>query len=314
MWSRWEACRSITERIWTQRAKQPRGGLYSDQHLHISHQIVWSTWGLKITQTFPSFMYSCLSLSSFIPSSVLICFCAVLHAGPRLASGTTRFTVWQRLDGGEWKRRVLESEESSLFMSHSPTSPPALKQIAPAGIRSLKINTLLNQTKFQSVGFSTMNSLCKRIYIFFFHCPAGMDTISVPLENNTQMHTRSQVCQSKVCGDRWAGSVKTSECSSCGKCCDTYHLFLIFPLVSVHSLTPLFLMLPSYSEWHYKASCSADFIWNSGYAIFNEKTNNAQGMILIFSDTCMMCHTAFHPVILGLQVAASNSVDFPCGP
>ncbi|TMS04621.1 Molybdenum cofactor sulfurase [Larimichthys crocea] len=37
---------------------------------------------------------------------------------------------------------------------------------------------------------------------------SGMDTISVPLENNTQMHTRSQVCQSKVCGDR----VETVDC------------------------------------------------------------------------------------------------------
>ncbi|KAG7999948.1 Transmembrane 9 superfamily member 3 [Nibea albiflora] len=37
---------------------------------------------------------------------------------------------------------------------------------------------------------------------------SGMDTISVPLENNTQIHTRSQVCQSKVCGDR----VETVDC------------------------------------------------------------------------------------------------------
>ncbi|XP_068424391.1 molybdenum cofactor sulfurase isoform X2 [Clinocottus analis] len=31
---------------------------------------------------------------------------------------------------------------------------------------------------------------------------SGMDTISVPLENNTQTHASYQVCQSKVCGDR----------------------------------------------------------------------------------------------------------------
>lgn len=37
---------------------------------------------------------------------------------------------------------------------------------------------------------------------------SGMDTISVPLENNTQMHTSYQVCQSKVCGDR----VETVDC------------------------------------------------------------------------------------------------------
>ncbi|XP_070833976.1 molybdenum cofactor sulfurase [Chaetodon trifascialis] len=37
---------------------------------------------------------------------------------------------------------------------------------------------------------------------------SGMDTISVPLENNTQMHTSHQVCQSKVCGDR----VETVDC------------------------------------------------------------------------------------------------------
>ncbi|XP_041803884.1 molybdenum cofactor sulfurase [Chelmon rostratus] len=37
---------------------------------------------------------------------------------------------------------------------------------------------------------------------------SGMDTISVPLENNTQMHTSYQVCQSKVCADR----VETVDC------------------------------------------------------------------------------------------------------
>ncbi|KAK2824000.1 hypothetical protein Q5P01_021175 [Channa striata] len=37
---------------------------------------------------------------------------------------------------------------------------------------------------------------------------SGMDTISVPLENNTQMHTSYQVCQSKVCNDR----VETVDC------------------------------------------------------------------------------------------------------
>lgn len=36
----------------------------------------------------------------------------------------------------------------------------------------------------------------------------GMDTIWVPLENNTEMHTSHQVCQSKVCGDR----VETVDC------------------------------------------------------------------------------------------------------
>lgn len=37
---------------------------------------------------------------------------------------------------------------------------------------------------------------------------SGMDTISVPLENNAQMHTSYRVCQSKVCGDR----VETVDC------------------------------------------------------------------------------------------------------
>uniref|UniRef100_A0A671XLC5 Molybdenum cofactor sulfurase n=1 Tax=Sparus aurata TaxID=8175 RepID=A0A671XLC5_SPAAU len=36
----------------------------------------------------------------------------------------------------------------------------------------------------------------------------GMDTISVPLENNSQTHTSHEVCQSKVCGDR----VETVDC------------------------------------------------------------------------------------------------------
>ncbi|KAF1376006.1 hypothetical protein PFLUV_G00226080 [Perca fluviatilis] len=37
---------------------------------------------------------------------------------------------------------------------------------------------------------------------------SGIDTITVPLENNTQMHTSYRVCQSKVCGDR----VETVDC------------------------------------------------------------------------------------------------------
>uniref|UniRef100_A0A7N6B1H1 Molybdenum cofactor sulfurase n=1 Tax=Anabas testudineus TaxID=64144 RepID=A0A7N6B1H1_ANATE len=37
---------------------------------------------------------------------------------------------------------------------------------------------------------------------------SGMDTISVPLESNTQMYTSYQRCQSKVCGDR----VETVDC------------------------------------------------------------------------------------------------------
>ncbi|XP_028458461.1 molybdenum cofactor sulfurase isoform X2 [Perca flavescens] len=37
---------------------------------------------------------------------------------------------------------------------------------------------------------------------------SGIDSISVPLENNTQMHTSYRVCQSKVCGDR----VETVDC------------------------------------------------------------------------------------------------------
>ncbi|XP_034537125.1 molybdenum cofactor sulfurase [Notolabrus celidotus] len=37
---------------------------------------------------------------------------------------------------------------------------------------------------------------------------SGKDTMAVPLEINTQMHTSDQVCQSKVCGDR----VETVDC------------------------------------------------------------------------------------------------------
>ncbi|XP_076025441.1 molybdenum cofactor sulfurase [Genypterus blacodes] len=37
---------------------------------------------------------------------------------------------------------------------------------------------------------------------------SGMDTISVPLENYTPVHTRQKVCQGKVCGDR----VETVDC------------------------------------------------------------------------------------------------------
>ncbi|XP_069000188.1 molybdenum cofactor sulfurase [Embiotoca jacksoni] len=37
---------------------------------------------------------------------------------------------------------------------------------------------------------------------------SGMDTISVPLENNAQLHTSYPVCHSKVCGDR----VETVDC------------------------------------------------------------------------------------------------------
>uniref|UniRef100_UPI0037E87810 molybdenum cofactor sulfurase n=1 Tax=Semicossyphus pulcher TaxID=241346 RepID=UPI0037E87810 len=39
---------------------------------------------------------------------------------------------------------------------------------------------------------------------------SGMDTISVPLEQNTPMNTSYQVCQSKVCGDR----VETVDCGN----------------------------------------------------------------------------------------------------
>lgn len=90
---------------------------------------MWSTWGLTIPPNISFFHL-------FLPLSVLIWSCAVLYAGPRLASGTAGFTIRQKLDGGEWKRCVPESEESAAFKPRSPTSPPALKQIAPAGIRS----------------------------------------------------------------------------------------------------------------------------------------------------------------------------------
>uniref|UniRef100_A0A665TYM0 Molybdenum cofactor sulfurase n=1 Tax=Echeneis naucrates TaxID=173247 RepID=A0A665TYM0_ECHNA len=50
--------------------------------------------------------------------------------------------------------------------------------------------------------------LCLIQFFFLSHCPAGMDTISVPLENNIQKHPSHRVCQSKVCGDR----VETVDC------------------------------------------------------------------------------------------------------
>lgn len=62
-------------------------------------------------------------------------------------------------------------------------------------------NTFLKyMSKFQLVRF-----LCRKLqrgflFCFFFNRPTGMETISVPLENNNHSHTR--VCHSKVCGDR----------------------------------------------------------------------------------------------------------------
>lgn len=68
--------------------------------------------------------------------------------------------------------------------------------------------TFFSQNAFQSSGFSGKNDLR---YRFFLSRPTGMDTISVPLENYTPVHTRQRVCQSKVCGDRWVGIFKKLE-------------------------------------------------------------------------------------------------------
>lgn len=46
---------------------------------------------------------------------------------------------------------------------------------------------------------------CSRIFISYSPlCPTGMDTISVPLKNTSDMRSRYKGCQSKVCGDRCA--------------------------------------------------------------------------------------------------------------
>lgn len=47
---------------------------------------------------------------------------------------------------------------------------------------------------------------CSRMFIFFVSpfCPAGMGTISVPLENTSDTHSSYKGCQNKVCGDRCA--------------------------------------------------------------------------------------------------------------
>lgn len=108
-----------------------------------------------------------LSLISVSPC-VLIRSCAALHSGPRLAGGATGFTLRQKLDGGEWKRRVPQSEESAAFMPHSPTSPPALKQITPAGVRLDKLlvahwkNMALRQNVFPSMNCHLQG------FVFFF--------------------------------------------------------------------------------------------------------------------------------------------------
>lgn len=74
-------------------------------------------------------------------------------------------------------------------------------------------DTLLNQKKNSIIWiFTCVFSLFE--FLFFLHRPVGMDTISVPLDDNSQMHRSYRVCQSKVCGDRWAGNFQTSERSS----------------------------------------------------------------------------------------------------
>lgn len=47
-----------------------------------------------------------------------------------------------------------------------------------------------------------------------------MDTISVPLENNVNASYR--LCQSKVCGDRWARNVKYLNVSAAGNTTSQY--------------------------------------------------------------------------------------------
>lgn len=53
---------------------------------------------------------------------------------------------------------------------------------------------------------------CSRLFIFYSPLyPTGMDTISVPLKNTSDMHSRYKGWQSKVCGDRCADLYRKSS-------------------------------------------------------------------------------------------------------
>lgn len=245
-----------------------------------------------------------LSLISVSPC-VWIRSCAALHSGPRLAGGAAGFTLRQKLDGGEWKRRVPQSEEGAAFMPHSPTSPPVLKQITPAGVRL--DNMLVAQWKKTGCFAKRYFHLWIIIFkdLFFFCCPAGMETISVPLEHNSTMHTSYQACQSKVCGDRWAGSVKTCKGGSWRKHCETNLLSC--------------LSLISDSAWLCLSIVDGDirppalsFIWILSVIYYFNKRKQC------WSDdnSHKLQKKPVHPVILGLDVTANRKhqdADFPWG-
>ena len=104
MQSRWkgEALRSISDRIWTQKVEQPRGGSCSDQHLHISHQIMWRTRGSRITQTVLSSTYFCLCFRlscSLSLSWSLCCFFMQVHNWPVGPLGLLYDRSWMVVNG-----------------------------------------------------------------------------------------------------------------------------------------------------------------------------------------------------------------------
>lgn len=85
-------------------------------------------------------------------------------------------------------------------MPHSPRGPPALKPIASAGIRSDRVNGPISKKRALTIKkIKYMNPVLKDLSFFL---GAGMNVISVSLESKAEIHTRYQVCQSKVCGDR----------------------------------------------------------------------------------------------------------------
>ena len=139
-----------------------------------------------------------------------------------------------------------------------------------------------------------------------------MNTISVPLENNTRKQTSYQVCQSKVCGDRWVGKVKTSESSRCRKYCHiSFAPYL--SLISMHFSHCIVLdssSLQWMALWGLPLSASYEFPVFC-FIIRNGKTNNVQETILMSSDRYLHDESlaenkTFHPVILGLDITANS--------
>lgn len=251
-------------------------------------------------------LFLSLFLPVVFPLSVLISV-LFLHAGPQLADGSVGFTVWQKLDGGEWKRSVPESEESATFMPHSPTSPPALRQIAPAGTRS----DSLSAAPWKHTHCLTQRSFNKLDLCFFSIALQGWIPFRFPWKTTVKRTLAMKCVRVKFAVTGEPTALKHLKVQAAGNTVTHIICSIFFRRVSAfsHSLV----------SWCYLATVSGfirppvlKFKWISLIlAIFNEnnKHKNVPEMILIPSDTCMTNHKlkkASHPVILELDVTPNS--------